>query len=466
MSGLTRILGDRGKAITALVLVTLVFQASNFVFDWKGLAVRSQFTVSDVVDTGDNQHYLGLATSLLTGNGFTAPLDEITVRQGTPTYYRTPGLPLLYTVPLLLFCQESGYAISASCTSEVWWFLYILNVLFLCIGAVYLYQLGWLLTGHSIISLLGALTYIVWPSNLVFLSHYFAGTTADALVTPHLIWILYVALNDSRRLVAVMAGLVLGFCLLTRVYLVILPICFLAFAMWSRKQALKRRLAAIALVSFVVLLPWPVRNYLVFNELSLSSQGGSKLWDGNNALARGSYDGIMVRDGRTYPERFPPYRALNERYPGLLDMSRYDERQAGRIYRQDAIDWMKNNTAVLPWLLWRKLAVTFYPTNYENGNKINVITAGVFVLFVPGFVLGLYHSVTGIRPLETVLLATPILAMCAVTVLFFAEYRFRFVVEPFMILFALYGVHYWTIGRPTMSRTPLEGASPMIGAAE
>ncbi len=69
----------------------------------------------------------------------------------------------------------------------------------------------------------------------------------------------------------------------------------------------------------------------------------------------GSYDGIMVRDGRAYPERFPPYRDLNEKYPGLLDMSRYDETEANRTFRQEAIDWMKSHKSILPWLLWRKL---------------------------------------------------------------------------------------------------------------
>ena len=442
----------------ALVLATLFFQSTNFVVDWNRLAFRPEFTRNDVVDTGDNQHYWGLARNLLAGNGYTAPFDEQTVRKGFPTYFRTPGVPLLYTVPLFLFCQDSGYEVAQSCKQELWWFLYVLNGLLLCVGAVYLYKIGCLLTGHPLLPFLGAFVYVIWPSNLVFLSHYFVGTTADALVTPLLIWVFYVTLTEGRPFKAVLAGFVLGYCLLTRAHLVLLPVSFLALAFWFPQETLKRRLSVIALVSLIVLLPWPVRNYLVFQDFSLSSQGGSKLWDGNNAFARGSYDGIMVRDGRTYPERFPPYRDLDEKYPGLLDMSRYDETQAGRIFQQEAIEWLQNHKRILPWLLWRKLAVTFYPTNFENGNKINVITAGIFLLFVPGFVLCLYHSLTGFRPRETLLLATPIVCMCVVTLIYFAEYRFRFVMEPFMILFALYGVHHWTIGRPIARKAQIGGS--------
>jgi len=443
------------KPVRALVLLALVFQGTNFVFDWKTLTFRSQFTINEVVDAGDNRHYWGLAKNLLAGNGYTTPSDDTFMRKGFPTYLRSPGLPLFYMVPLFLFCHDSGYEIASSCKRELWWFLYVCNVLLLCLGAVYFYKLGRLLTGQPTFSFLGALAYIIWPSNLVFLSHYFVGTTADVLVTPPLIWIFYVVLTNSRRFGAVMAGLVLGYCMLTRVYLVLLPAFFLAIAFLSRQAALKQRLSVVALVSLIVLLPWPVRNYLVFHEFSLSSQGGRHLWLGNNASARGSYDGLMVNDF-AHPERYPPLKDLNERYPGLIDMSQYDEAQASHILRGEAIDWMKKDASRLLWLLWRKLAITFYPTNFENGNKVNIITACIFLLFVPGFALHLYHSLAGLTPRATLLLATPIVCMCAVTLIYYAEYRARFVMEPFMILFAFYGVCHWMVGRPMISQKPAE----------
>lgn len=425
------------------MLLTLLVQSSNFIFDWRILSFREHVTVNEVIEAGDNQHYWGLAQNLLSGKGYTAPFDEMmSVKKGLPTYLRSPGLPLIYTVPLSLFCRDSDYELTQPCKREVWLFLYVCNVLLLGLGTVYLHKLSRHLTGHHLLSVCCALVYIVWPSNLVFLSPY-AGTIADVLVTPLLIWILYVTITNKQSTVAVLAGFVLGFCMLTRVYLVLLPGFFLAAAVLSQGRELRRRLATVAVVSLIVLAPWPLRNYLVFHDFSLSSQGGRHLWLGNNSSARGSYDGVLWREGPMNAQQHPALKVVDDKYPGLIDMSRFDETQASRVLRDEALRWMKGNLPTMSWLLWRKFAVTMFPTNFENGNKVNVLTFAVFLLFVPGCLLFLYHHAKGLAPRESLLVLTPLVCGFAVTLIYYAEYRVRFVMEPFMILFVFYGIGHW-----------------------
>ena len=164
------------------------------------------------------------------------------------------------------------------------------------------------------------------------------------------------------------------------------------------------------------------------------------MWLGNNAYARGSYDGVMIKQSITNPQRFPLLKDLDERFPGLIDMTEYSEMQVNRILTHEALNWMKANFDALPWLLMRKLAITFYPTNYENNNRVNFITATVFLLFMPGLALYVWRCIAGSAPREFLLLLMPILCLSLVTVIFYAEYRVRFMMEPFMIIFAIYGV--------------------------
>ena len=425
----------------ALVILTVCLQATNFIFDWKTVSFYPQITINYAVNVGDNTEYFGIAGNLLSGKGYTAPsFLPFGTRKDAPTYLRTPGLPFLYMVPLYLFGSETGYLVTEDNREHVWVFLYVLYVSLLCVGAVYFYKLCCLLISSSLLSFLGALVYIIWPSNLVFLSPSLGLFTPEVPVTPLLVWICYMLLESKTFYVTLLVGVVLGYCILTRVHLILLPFSFLGVSGLFQNPMLKKQIWVVAFVSLAVLSPWPIHNYLAFHDFSLSSQGGRHLWLGNNAYARGSYDGVMHAEASTSPERFPLLKDLDERFPGLIDMTEYSETQVNRILRHEALNWMKANVDALPWLLMRKLAITFYPTNYENNNRVNIFTATVFLLFMPGLALYVWRCIAGSAPREFLLLLMPILCMSLVTVIFYAEYRVRFMMEPFMIMFAIYGV--------------------------
>lgn len=435
--------GAGAAAILALCLLTVALQATNFVFDWKQLALRPSFTVNYDVVVGDNGHYFGIARSLLLGQGYTDSSPEImTVRPGEPTYVRTPGMPLLYTLPLFLFCGDTGYEVTEANVSLVWLFLYLVDLSLLCLGAVYFCKLCQLVLADVRLGLLGGFLYVIWPAHLVFLSPSLTKFTPETIVAPLVVLLFYLLL--SRRPVVssgLVGGLVLGFCLLTRVYLVLLPVFLLAASAFVGDRAVRQKIWLVLLVSTVVFLPWPVRNYLVFHDFAPSSQGGILLWFGNNAEARGSIDGRMYDEGLSNPEKFPLLADLERKYPGLVQEHRYSETEAKAILQKEALGWMKANPATVLWLWVRKLAITFYPANFGS-SSINVLTALVFLLFVPGLLLYLFQWSRGAAPGDIAVLTLPILVGCLVNILFFAEYRTRMAMEPFMMLFALYGIRH------------------------
>lgn len=421
-----------------VVLLTLLFQSSNFVFDWKSFRFHDHLGINySKVHAGDNRHYFGIARSLLSGEGYRAPFAEMSAREGEPTYLRTPGLPLLYAVPLFLFCQDAGYAFTESNEANVWLFLYLGSLLAICVGSAYFYKLCLLVLKDRMIAFLGTILYIIWPANLIFLSPYY-HLTPETLVAPILVWIFYITLSGKNRLVIFFAGIVLGYCILIRAYFVLFPVAFIFMAFIFAKRFDRMRILIVALTSLCVLLPWPMRNYIVFNDFSLSSQGGRHLLYGNNASARGSWDGTMWGKGIEVPEKYQVLKDLDAKYPGLLKMAGYTETEASRIFQQEAISWMKEHPAGLLWLCARKVGITFYPTNFENGNKINILTATMFLLFIPGLMLYGYRCVRKVESLELLLLALPILSLSFLLIIFFADYRVRYIMEPFIIIFSLY----------------------------
>lgn len=426
-----------------LIALTIILQVGNFVWDWRTLGFYDHVTFKTYgADVSDNAEYSGIAANLLSGKGYVAPFDIWSMREGVPTYFRSPGVPFMFTVPLFVFARDEGYRITDSNRTPIWATLYVFHLLIVCLGTVYFYKLCRSFVKNPTVSFVGALIYTIWPSNLIDLSPATA-LVAESLMPPLLLWIFYVLVTQKRNFYHLAAGVVLGCCLLTRTYLVFVPFLLFLFALLLRTRVPVRPLLIAGSIALVVLFPWPLRNYLVFGDFSLGSQGGWTLFMGSNPAARGSGDVNLWGGGRWDAERirqYPVLTRLNEKYPGLLDGSvSYGEREVNKLLQRESIDWARANTSVLPWLLARKLAIEFYPASFE-GRGISWVIALAFLGFVPGLLLYVARCWKGLERAEFLILTVPILCICMITVVFYAEYRQRFLMEPFMLLFALYAV--------------------------
>ena len=107
--------------------------------------------------------------------------------------------------------------------------------------------------------------------------------------------------NDvGRTWWPVVLGVLLGILTLIKptilVFVLVLP-----FLLRQLEIPLKK-LYAIAITTILVLSPWLVRNYLVFGEIALSSNGGVNLMIGNNATSTGAYkytfDPLLFHDSK------------------------------------------------------------------------------------------------------------------------------------------------------------------------
>jgi len=234
-----------------------------------------------------------------------------------------PGLPFTL-VPTLMVAGRHPWG--PLCNNMVW---YVLTV-------TVVYWLGRALLeppGGKIAVLLIAL----WP-NLAFLSGLAVKELVVAALLPSVV-LLYLApwrsAPDDRRVAwSLVAGLVLGYAILTQPSLLLFPAVFFLYEGLRPGARSLRLLRCLALLAgmLLVVAPWTLRNYRVLHAFVLvNTAGGGVLYNANNPTADGRYSSAAVTA-----------------FGGL------DEVTADRMGRQQAIAWIRGHPRHFVLLAIRK----------------------------------------------------------------------------------------------------------------
>jgi 4-amino-4-deoxy-L-arabinose transferase-like glycosyltransferase len=289
------------------------------------------------------------------------------------------------------------------------------------------------------------------------------------------------ALDKRTWLIAALGGVVLGFSLLARP---VLPFVAMSVAFWflfrlSIKQTVLR-LLPVALVGALVLLPWIIRNYGVFDGfVPLTTTSGSNFWQGNSPYVipylRAGYDVQW-----TSPD--PPSEDLNPR-----------EADARRFAL--ALQFLRENPQLIPELVWVKFlthwSIDITPRlnpgegdaprpDYQGDAQIGTDAGGNLTLDVPpGDPVALYNSGTfgiareihrwyfgALLLLALVGIALTVRQWREVSLLWFVQIsmtityivfhpstRYRVPSDPLLFLFSAYTL-VWLWERVTRSRRP------------
>jgi 4-amino-4-deoxy-L-arabinose transferase-like glycosyltransferase len=133
--------------------------------------------------------------------------------------------------------------------------------------------------------LVAAGTAAFYPELVWFASHFWAETVFTALLW----WAmerLLAADGDAGGKAALASGLLWGLAVLTReTVLYFLPLAALWLA-WRRVGGARRAAVLLATAALVV-LPWTLRNWIVFDAfVPVSTSGALNLWQGNTRLSR------------------------------------------------------------------------------------------------------------------------------------------------------------------------------------
>ena len=215
---------------------------------------------------GDPNNYIELARNLLAGEGLSLPL------WGSPVPLSTSLFPPM--LPILL----AGVGLLAPLNAVT---LCVVNTLIDCVAALLLVRLARLI-GADRAAVPAALAYLLWPS-IAFMSPL---AYKEGLVIALMLATTVALLEQARRpgyRWAIFSGIGAGSLLLTQpALLTLLPILFVAvrsrFDGW--REWWRASLVAAA-ATIVMMLPWWVRNALVFDRfIPLTTSGGLSLWVG------------------------------------------------------------------------------------------------------------------------------------------------------------------------------------------
>ena len=256
------------------------------------LALRLAFVIPvRPLPVSDFGWYFARAIEIAHGMGF--------VRHGYPTALWPPGWPYVLAGVVRLF----GPSVLAG---------EILQTLFNAFTAGIVYLIGRRLFGHAR-GLAAAAAYAFLPSAIEWCS----GLGSEPLYTLLWTWATYIWIRYAPAKIGwfALSGLLLGAAALVRPSALAFWIILLAYVLTTKRERARGRswLPAIAMTAFctaLVVAPTIVRNYRVFHTLVvISNNGGTSLYEGNNAESGGGYTGLnnpriaqLIADPRTEVE--------------------------------------------------------------------------------------------------------------------------------------------------------------------
>jgi hypothetical protein len=446
---LSHLWADERLLISALLLLAL------------GIRVGAVFYlgVPDLVEISEEGQ---IAARLIAGEGYT--FDFYGYRTVEPLRSFIPPLYVLFVAFFLRFAPEPGMALGVT------------QAFLSGITCIVVYRIARGLSGMTV-GILSGLAMALYPVFIVQAARPFS-LTINILLLAVLLWLLLDLPHRSRPVVWVAAGVALGLLTLSRSSISALLAGILGWLWLNRKTILKWRQAAtvIVLSTLFTLLPWALHNYHALGQLSpLSTCGGFTFWNGNNPFTTGNVFDVYVGKVRAYLGTEVAVEAGEEAimdlrpYPLPHEVAPYVHRlseveldralyQAGwRFIQQNPGQWLALAKTKLVSLWWFRPNIgksradlgqygLVYDSRWIMPYKI------LYATFFPLFLVGIALSLARWRTYS--LFYILFLYLTIVYTTFHVMTRFRWEIEPYILLFAIMAVV--DIGQRVLSRFALD----------
>ena len=371
------------------------------------LTLRGAFVATRGNDVAfpDSIEYDHLARSLLAGNGY----QEQSSRQAS----RAPGYPVF-----LAGC----YALGLDSPRQVYAIQAIADAAMCMLVAL----LGRRLFGESA-GVVAGLLAACYPYFI-----FFCGLLlAESLFTLALVGYILLLARLKDRLaagerglaLAAAAGLTAGALVHLRSSFLLMPLFLLPFLLWRRQG--RARMAGAWAVSMalmgLVMLPWIVRNYRVFERfVPATLQVGESLYEANSPHA----DGGPAMDRIDW---------VAER--GGVEMGEYDNNE---YYKRAAVRWMREHPGRMAALAVEKFKRFWNPLPNYGPYRRPLYAAVSLLAGVPLLILAAVGALRR-RGSAFGLLIGPVLYYTLMHMIFVGSVRYRIPVMPFVVLLAAAG---------------------------
>lgn len=233
-------------------------------------------------------------------------------------------------------------------------------------------------------------------------------------------------------------GIIIGLSLLFRSTSLVITllgiIWFFIVAHYETKQKFWA-IASIILIAFILILPWSIRNYLVYGKVQvLQTADGESLWWGNAPSSLGS---LYAADGNLLYEKL--VNQLPSTFFNLseLEQSKYLGKSAISHIRRDPINFIKQTS--------RKMFYFWYFSPYQGSlyPKLWMFLYKIYYLII--FFLALFSIIYNLTSGKVIDKANILfilfifLAISGVHSLYFVEGRHRWSIESLVLIFTANG---------------------------
>jgi len=214
----------------------------------------------------------------------------------------------------------------------------------------------------------------------------------------------------------VLSGFLLALASLTKSVALLLPVVGILYLfLVDGSRALKKSSVLLG-VFLISLLPFTVRNFLVYQTIvPISTQGGYAFYSANHPI-EGRYFGYNVKD-----DRVAYARSLNSE----TKMSHYLFKETIQDIQKDPKEFLRLETL--------KFFYFWAPFDWEilGEGRYHLLYGFAF----PFFLLGVSWAKN-----KRLLLLLPIVYFQVMALIFYGSPRFRLPIEPFLIIFSAFGV--------------------------
>jgi len=367
-----------------------------------------------------NEHNFGfgwevgrIAYSLAHGMGFSSPFGGNT----GPSAWTAPVYPWIVSIAFRLFGSYSHASAFALLT---------FNSLFAALTSWTVYRIGRRVFNPTVAMWAGWI-WALYPDT-IFWSVKWIWETSLSTFLLSLLFMLTLEMEGDERVSSWLGyGLLWGVEALTNpAALSFLPFagCWLAYQLHRRGKRWLAPAALSAVVFWMTIMPWLVRDYEVMGHFVLiRDNAGNELWIGNNPLAEGQY--VLAY-----------HPSWNDRV--LAKYERMGEREFCAEQGRRARHWIAQNPerfAVITlrrvWFFWNglpRLSKYGWLADTKNSHILLLSVVGIW-----GLLLALKRRVHGVFLFATLLVFYPL-----VYYICFPEPRYRHPIDPELIILGVY----------------------------
>ncbi|WP_337104128.1 ArnT family glycosyltransferase [Paenibacillus sp. YIM B09110] len=325
----------------------------------------------------------------------------------TPNAFVMPGFPVLLSAVYLIF------------GTDLIWFR-LLQVILSVITLFVVYKISQKFMKESYCILIAAIMAI-YP-GFIYANGLVLTEVSFTLLMALFLWMLWLGVESGSKIHLVLCGACLGMSVMFRPTLATLIVPIIAFFIMQvpSKKRILQSILYVGLSSFVLVLPWWIRNYLLFDKLVLftTSGGNPFLWGVHPYL-------IGVLD---------TFNAIYKLNPDELSRNQLWTSKAKEMFADQM-----HNGLFIKWFVFGKMNLFWKLPWVENGEIAHLLEKlrnPLHLLLVIGGWIGIWLSVIRRSPLQWI--AVVMISYTILHQVMLAIPRYAFPVMPYMIIMFVY----------------------------